>query len=288
MSVRTAVRDISPLPGGLTFDAATLNDRADAIRSHLPAVTAHTLIGLVDHTTLNATDTQATINAHIDDALDGTDLPAGVCVTPDYAALAVRRLTDTPVRVASVAGAFPHGRTFNNVIRHEIVALLDAGVTELDMVLDRAAFLAGATSQISTQIAWVRRMCDDYTARDKRPRHIKLILETGELGSANSIANAAWLVLHAGVDLVKTSTGTIPQGADPASVIVLCDVVQAFNARYGTACGIKVSGGVKTTSDARLYYALAHHTFGDAANDPNTLRFGASKLLVQLRAERDQ
>jgi len=285
MRVRTDVRDISPLPGELTCDATTLAERVATIHANMPTVSAAALIALTDHTTLKATDTPAAINAHIDDALAGPFLPAAVCVTPDYAAIAVNRLAGTPIAVASVAGAFPHGRTLAHVIRHEITGVLDAGVTELDVVLDRAAFLAGATDQVHHQIAWLRHTCDIYTDRDNQPRRIKLILETGELGSLAHVRDAAWLVLHAGADLVKTSTGTIPAGADPATVLLLCDVVAAFNHRYGTERGIKVSGGVRSTTDARLYWSLAHHTLGEAANDPATLRFGASKLLAQLRAE---
>lgn len=285
MSVGRKTYTLSPVPGELTFDVATLNERVAAIQMRMPTVTPQALLSLVDHTTLQATDTPKTINRHIDEALAGPGRPAAVCVTPDYAGLALRRLANTPVQVASVAGAFPHGRALTNVIRHEIIALLDTGVTELDLVLDRGAFLSGATDAIYQQIAWVRRMCDNYTMRDNRPRLIKLILETGELGSPGQICDAAWLVLHAGANLVKTSTGTIPSGADAATVLLLCDVLQAFNTRYGTACGVKVSGGVRSTAEARLCYALAHHSFGEAANTPTTLRFGASKLLTQLRSE---
>lgn len=285
MRVRTDVRDISPPPGELTCDAATLDERVATIHANAADVSAATLIALTDHTTLKSTDTPAHIEAHIDAALAGPLLPAAVCVTPDYAAMAVKRLAGTPIAVASVAGAFPHGRTLTEVIRHEITGVLEAGVTELDIVLDRAAFLTGATDHIHQQIAWVRQTCDDYTARDSQPRRIKLILETGELGSLNHIRDAAWLVLHAGADLVKTSTGTIPAGADPATVLLLCDVVAAFNRCYDTARGVKVSGGVSSAADARLYFALAYETFGEAANNPATLRFGASKLLAQLRDE---
>lgn len=281
----TQLSDVSPAPGVLTTDAKALALRLDTLTATATPVTPETLIALIDHTTLKATDTPNVVTAHLDAALKGPTLPAAVCVTPDYAKRAVEHVKDTLIAVASVAGAFPHGRSLTNVIQHEIVGVLDAGVDELDIVLDRAAFLSGDTTSVFDQIAWARHTCDRYTASDGKPRRIKLILETGELGTLTAVRDAAWLALHAGADMVKTSTGTIPAGADPATVLLLCDVVATFNARYDTLRGVKVSGGLSSSADAQLYFAIVQSVFGAAATDPLRLRFGASKLLGALQNE---
>jgi len=285
MVLGTDVNAVSPPPGEIATDAQTLTERVAAITASAAAVAAETLIALVDHTSLKPTDTPHIINAHIDAALAGPFQPAAVCVTPDYAALAVARLDGTGVAVASVAGAFPHGRSLPHIIQQEIIGVLDAGVNEVDVVLDRAAFLGGAKDTVHTQIAWVRHTCDTYTARDGKPRHIKLILETGELGSLEHVRDAAWLALHAGADMVKTSTGTITKGADPVTVLLLCDVVNAFNERHALTRGVKVSGGLSSLADAVTYYAIAHATFNHGALDATHLRFGTSRLLSVLRAK---
>lgn len=279
------VRDIPPVPGGIPTDAKTVTDLAAHVSAQLVDVTPASLAGLIDHTTLKPTDTPETLAKHVTDALLGPFTPYAVCVTPDYAADAVMRLSGTGVAVASVAGAFPHGRTIETVRQAEIDAVLDAGVDELDIVLDRALYLCGDYTGAGNKISWVREACDRYTATDGKPRRIKLILETGELPDLSAIAHAAWLSLHAGADMVKTATGTIPQGATPEAVLTIAHTVDAFNRMYDETRGIKISGGVSTVADATVYYTLTHSVWGDAVNDPLRLRFGASRLLAALRTK---
>lgn len=274
---------LPPPPRQLSTDAAAVAAAAAHHLGDLQPVDAVTLAALTDHTTLNATDTPAIIQAHCDTAAAGPLRPKAVCVTPDYVAFAVEQLANTGVHVASVAGAFPHGRTLKTVRQHEITAVLDAGANELDIVLDRARFLAGDHQTVFDDIRWVRQICDTYRARDGKQRHLKVILETGELGSLAAIHDAAWLVLTAGADLVKTSTGTIPAGAEPSSVLLIAQVVHAFNEQYGTRRGVKISGGMRTIDHARRYFTLVHAVFGPATADPYRLRFGASRLLAALR-----
>lgn len=278
-------RDIPPVPGGIPIDAQTVTELAAHVSAQLADVTPATLAGLIDHTTLKPTDTPDTLDTHLTDALFEPFTPYAVCVTPDYAADAVMRLAGTGVAVASVAGAFPHGRTLETVRQTEISAVLDAGVDELDIVLDRALYLSGAYDAAFDKISWVRDACNRYTAQDGKPRRIKLILETGELPDLAAIAHAAWLSLHAGADMVKTATGTIPEGATPEAVLTITHTVDAFNRVYDQARGIKISGGVATVADATLYYSLTKSVWGDAANNPLRLRFGASRLLNALRTK---
>lgn len=285
MGLTHRIHDVPPVPGGVL---AAANDPAPALaaaRTQPATLTAANLARLVDHTTLKPTDTAADITAHIAHACDGPLHPYAVCVTPDYAHTAVTQLAGTPIAVASVAGAFPHGRTVTQAWQAEVDAVLDAGVDELDVVLDRALFLSGEHAAAYDKIVWIRDALQQRTATDGTPRILKLILEVGELPDTDAIVSAAWLALHAGADLVKTSTGTIAAGATPETVLAIAQTVDAFNTLYGTTRGVKVSGGVATVADAVLYYTLVESVFGDATGDPLRLRFGASRLLHALRKE---
>lgn len=205
---------------------------------------------------------------------------AAVCVYPDLVAVAADELAGTGVRVASVAGAFPSGRSTLATRLADTRDALEAGADEIDMVIDRGAFLDGRYGKVVADVAAVRRACDEH-----RPGiHLKVILETGELGTPRSMRAAGWLALLAGADVLKTSTGKTAPAATPESAAVLMHTVRTWNDAVGARAGVKVAGGVRTTDDALGYLALTRAA--GLPVTPDVFRIGASALLDALVATR--
>ncbi|PRW63784.1 deoxyribose-phosphate aldolase [Actinopolyspora mortivallis] len=274
------------LPGvdavGLEQRAAALGARGVGKDAKLRAI--DTAIGMVDLTTLEGADTPGKVRAlaakarHPDPGHSATPRVAALCVYPDLVAEAVSALGEVPVGVASVATAFPSGRSCSRAKLAEVELAVDAGADEVDMVIDRGAFLSGRYGEVFDEIREVRAACGGA--------HLKVILETGELGTYDNVQRASWLALLAGADFVKTSTGKVSPAATLPVTHVLLRAVREWYNRTGQWRGVKPAGGIRTTKDALRYLVAVREVAGPEWLTPRLFRFGASGLLNDLLMQR--
>jgi deoxyribose-phosphate aldolase len=252
-------RVLHGLPGvdqvGATERAAALATRSIKREAKLWALDA--AVRMVDLTTL-----------------EGADTP----VYPDLVGVARAELAGSPVAVASVATAFPSGRASRAVKLADVADAVSAGADEVDMVIDRGAFLAGHYAQVYDEIRAVREACGRA--------HLKVILETGELATLDNVSRAAWLAMLAGADFIKTSTGKITPAASPPVTLVMLAAARDFAAAAGRRVGVKVAGGVRTAKDAIRYLVLVREIAGPEWLTPAYFRIGASSLLNDLLMQR--
>ena len=247
------------------------------------------VVSMVDLTTLEGADTPARVRAlcaqarRPDPASLATAAPvppvAAVCIYPDLAAVAADVLRDSPVRVAAVSTAFPSGRSSLAVKLADTALALDGGATEIDMVIDRGAWLSGRYGQVHDEIVAVRELVQGRA-------HLKVILETGELAGCDDVRRAAWLALLAGADMVKTSTGKISPAATLPVVAVLLQAVRDWARLTGERRGVKAAGGIRTAADAIRHLVAVREIAGPAWLTPDLFRFGASSLLNDLLRRR--
>lgn len=241
-------------------------------------------ISMVDLTTLEGADTRGRVTSLCAKARrpDPSDLAvpsvAAVCVYPDLVAHARRVLGAAPVAVASVATAFPSGRASLNVKLVDVAEALDAGADEVDMVIDRGAFLSGRWGQVFDEIVAVKAACGG--------KHLKVILETGELVTYDNVKRASWLAMLAGADFIKTSTGKVGVNATLPVALVMLEATRDFAEQTGRMVGVKVAGGIRTTKDALKYLVVVNETAGSSWLTPEYFRFGASSLLNDLLMQR--
>jgi deoxyribose-phosphate aldolase len=241
-------------------------------------------IRMVDLTTLEGADTPGKVRALCAKAVrpDVTDpsVPpvAAVCVYPDLVQVARHALPRAEVAVASVATSFPAGRASLDVKLADVRDAVTAGADEIDMVIDRGAFLAGRYGQVYAEIRAVRAACGGV--------HLKVILETGELATLDNVARASWLAMLAGADFVKTSTGKVTPAATPAVTLVMLAAVRDYEQASGRRVGVKVAGGIRTAKDAIRYLVLVNEVAGPAWLTPRFFRIGASTLLNDLLMQR--
>ena len=241
-------------------------------------------ITMIDLTTLEGNDTPGKVRSLCAKALrpDPSDptVPsvAAVCVYPDLVSLARTSLGDSSVAVASVATAFPSGRASMNVKLADVREAVAAGANEIDMVIDRGAFLSGRWGLVFDEIVAVKEACG--------AAHLKVILETGELVTLDNVRRASWLAMLAGADFIKTSTGKVPVAATPPVVLVMLEAVRDFAEDTGVLIGVKAAGGIRTAKDALKYLVIVNETAGSAWLTPDLYRFGASSLLNDLLMQR--
>jgi deoxyribose-phosphate aldolase len=242
-------------------------------------------ISMIDLTTLEGQDTPGKVRAicakakRPDPADPTAPQVAAVCVYPDLAHLAAAEVKGTGIHVASVATAFPSGRTSLEVKLADAKYAIEAGADEVDMVIDRGAFLAGDYQLVYDEIAAVREVCQNYA-------HLKVILETGELVTLDNVRRASWLAMLAGADFIKTSTGKVSPAATLPVTLVMLEAVRDFRATHGRQVGVKPAGGIRTAKDAIRYLVLVNETAGEDWLDPDWFRFGASSLLNDLLMQR--
>jgi deoxyribose-phosphate aldolase len=212
---------------------------------------------------------------------------AAVCVYPNLVGVAKDALRGSSVKVASVATAFPSGLSNLEVKLADTAAALEAGADEIDMVIDRGAFLSGRESAITEEVGAVKRLCSSVFGREAK---VKVILETGELGTYDAIRRASDLALEAGADFIKTSTGKAGTNATFPSALVMCEAIRDFARRTGERRGLKVAGGVRTTRQALTYLVIVKETLGDRWLSPGLFRIGASSLLddVLMQLEKEE
>lgn len=241
-------------------------------------------IAMVDLTTLEGADTPGKVEAlcgkaRRPDPLDPEVPPvAAVCIYPDLVGVAKAALQGSPVAVASVATAFPSGRAAMAIKLADVRSAVDAGADEIDMVVDRGAFLAGRYQAVVDEIVAVKEVCG--------AAHLKVILETGELVTYDNVKRCAWLAMLGGADFVKTSTGKVNPASTLPVAVVLLQAVRDFYAASGVEVGVKVAGGIRTAKDAIRYLVAVNETAGARWLDPSRFRFGASSLLNDLLMQR--
>ena len=242
-------------------------------------------IAMVDLTTLEGMDTPGKVRALCAKGLrpDPTDpaVPhvAAICVYGDMAAIAREAVGDT-LHVAAVATAFPSGRASIGVKLQDTRDAVANGADEIDMVIDRGAFLAGRYLEVFEEIVAVKEACG--------PAHLKVIFETGELRTYDNVRRASWLAMLAGADFIKTSTGKVAPAATPPVTLILLEAVRDWYRQTGTRVGVKPAGGIRTAKDAIRYLVMVHETCGDAWLTPDLFRFGASSLLNDLLLQRQR
>ena len=282
----TLRRFLHGLPGvdqvGVEARAASLATRS--IKTTAKAWAIDTAISMVDLTTLEGADTPGKIRSlcakavHPDPSDPTVPSVAAVCVYPDLVETAVRELRGAPVQVASVATAFPSGRAALSTKLQDVRDAVAAGATEIDMVIDRGAFLAGRYLQVFEEIVATKAECG--------AAHLKVILETAELATLDNVRRASWLALIAGGDFIKTSTGKLTTSATPPVAVVMLEAVRDFRDRTDDLRGVKLAGGIRASKDAIRYLVIANEVAGDEWLTPQLFRFGASSLLNDLLLQR--
>ncbi|SMF13639.1 deoxyribose-phosphate aldolase [Streptomyces sp. Amel2xC10] len=281
-------RFLHGLPGvdavGLEARAASLGTRS--IKTTAKAYAIDLAISMVDLTTLEGADTPGKVRALGAKAVlpDPTDrtapATAAVCVYPDMVAVAKQAVAGSTVKVASVATAFPAGRAALPVKLADVRDAVAAGADEIDMVIDRGAFLAGDYLKVYDEIVAVKEVAG--AAR------LKVIFETGELSTYDNIRRASWLGMLAGADFIKTSTGKVAVNATPANTLLMLEAVRDFRAQTGVQVGVKPAGGIRTSKDAIKFLVLVNETAGADWLDNHWFRFGASSLLNDLLMQRQK
>ena len=271
---------------GVEARAAELAKRSIKRESKLWAL--ELAIRCCDLTTLEGQDTPGKVAALCSKAIrpdpGDPNVPsvAAVCVYPSLVPTAVERLAGSGVKVASVATAFPSGQSPLPAKLEEVRWVVEHGADEVDMVIDRGAFLSGRYAKVYDEIVHVKEACGDA--------HLKVILETGELGTYDNVRRASLLAMAAGADFIKTSTGKISPAATPAVTLVMLEAIRDTYQATGRRIGMKPAGGVRTAKQAIGYLVLVKETLGDAWLTPELFRFGASALLtdvsMQLEKER--
>jgi deoxyribose-phosphate aldolase len=281
-------RFLHGLPGvdqvGAEERAAGLATRS--IKTTAKAWALDLAIRMIDLTTLEGQDTPGKVRALCakgmrPDPADPRCPPvAAICVYPDMVPVARAALDDSDVLVASVATAFPSGRSALDVKLADTRAAVDAGADEIDMVIDRGAFLAGDYRRVYDEIVAVKQECGGT--------HLKVILETGELVTYDNVRRASWLAMLAGADFVKTSTGKVSPAATLPVTLVMLEAVRDFRDATGRQVGVKAAGGIRTAKDAVKYLVLVNETVGDDWLSPDWFRIGASSLLNDLLMQRSK
>jgi deoxyribose-phosphate aldolase len=279
-------RFLHGLPGvdqvGVEQRAAGLATRSIKKASKLWAI--DTAITMVDLTTLEGADTSGKVRSLCAKARrpdpERPDVPhvAAVCVYPDMVETAAKELQGTGVDIASVATAFPSGRSSIKIKIADTELAVESGATEVDMVIDRGAFLSGQYGRVFDEIVTIKQASGDA--------HLKVILETGELTTYDNVRRASWLALLAGGDFIKTSTGKVSPAATLPVTHVMLQAVRDWHAQTGEHRGLKPAGGIRNTKDAIRYLVAVHEVAGEDWLTNKLFRFGASSLLNDLLMQR--
>lgn len=244
-------------------------------------------LAMIDLTTLEGADTPGKVRqmcykaAHLHDLMPGLPHVAAVCVYPALVRLAREALKGTAIKVAAVATGFPSGQYPLDVKLRDTRYAVEEGADEIDMVLSRGRFLSGDYGYVFDEIAQVKDACG--------AAHLKVILETGELGSFDQVRKASDLAMHAGADFIKTSTGKIAPAATLPVTLVMLEAIRDFYHTTGRKIGMKPAGGIATAKQAIQYLVVLRETLGQDWLTPDLFRFGASRLandiLLQLAAQ---
>ncbi len=270
---------------GVNERAARFQARSIKKESKIEAL--HMVLSMIDLTTLEGQDTPGKVRQlcqkalHLHDALPNLPHVAAVCVYPTMVGVAKQALGDVGINVASVATAFPSGMSPRQIKLEETRIAVEEGADEIDMVISRGAFLQGEFGYVFDEIAAIKEACGDA--------HLKVILETGELGTLDRVRRASVLAMHAGADFIKTSTGKIQPAATLPVTLVMLQAIRDHYAETGRMVGMKPAGGISSAKLAVHYLVMLRETLGTAWMTPEWYRFGASSLandvLMQLQKQ---
>jgi deoxyribose-phosphate aldolase len=266
--------------------AATLAKRS--IKREAKLFALDLAVRMIDLTTLEGSDTPGKVSALSSKAIrpDPADLTvpsvAAVCVYPNLVPTAVERTRGTSVKVASVATAFPSGQAPTATKVAEVRDVVEMGADEVDMVIDRGAFLSGRYAKVYDEIVQVKEAAGEA--------HVKVILETGELGTYDNVRRASLLAIAGGADFIKTSTGKLPSSATLPVTLVMLEAIRDVYEETGRRVGMKAAGGIRQAKQAVQYLVQLHETLGPEWLTPDLYRLGASTLLndvlMQIRKEK--
>jgi len=281
------------LPRIGSVDAVALEERAAtlakrSIKREAKLFALDLAVRMIDLTTLEGSDTPGKVAALSSKAIrpDPADLTvpsvAAVCVYPNLVPAAVERTRRTSVKVASVATAFPSGQAPTRLKVEEVRDVVEMGADEVDMVIDRGAFLSGRYAKVYDEIVQVKEAAGEA--------HVKVILETGELGTYDNVRRASLLAIAGGADFIKTSTGKLPSAATLPVTLVMLEAIRDVYEETGRRVGMKAAGGIRQAKQAVQYLVQLHETLGPEWLTPDLYRLGASTLLndvlMQIRKEK--
>lgn len=287
---RLTVPDFRCVP---TVDQVGVEERIErlgqrSIKKESKVTALKLALSMIDLTTLDGKDTPGKVEQlcykarHLCDALPDLPTVAAVCVYPDFVRVAKRALAGSGIKVASVATFFPSGHGTLAAKVEETERAVGEGADEIDMVISRGRFLAGDYEFVFDEIAAIKTACG--------AAHLKVILETGELGTLDNVRRASDIALHAGGDFIKTSTGKVQPAATLPVTLVMLEAIRDFFYKTGRKIGMKPAGGIATAKLALHYLVVVRETLGGDWLTPDLFRFGASKLandiLMQLAKER--
>jgi deoxyribose-phosphate aldolase len=288
-SIKGFLKTLSPVDQvGADARAAMLATRSIKTTSKKWAIDM--AISMIDLTTLEGADTDGKVKAICNKAIrpDPTDpsVPhvGAICVYNDMVSIARTHLDASgghDIPVAAVSTAFPSGRASLEVKERDTKDAIAHGATEIDMVIDRGAFLSGDLEKVFSEIVYIKSLCGDKA-------HLKVILETGELVTYDNVRKASFLAMAAGADFIKTSTGKVAPAATAPVVLVMLEAVRDFYQMTGVRIGVKPAGGIRTTKDAIKQLVLVKETAGEEWLNPGLFRIGASALLNDLLMQRQK
>ncbi|MEA2709501.1 MAG: deoxyribose-phosphate aldolase [Phycisphaerales bacterium] len=281
--------DLSRSP---TIDQVGVEERIErltkrSIKKDSKVLALKLALSMIDLTTLEGADSDGKVRqmcykaAHLHDALPGVPHVAAVCVYPTLVRLAKQTVNGTGIKVAAVATGFPSGQYPLDVKLRDTRYAVEEGADEIDMVISRGHFLAGEYNYVFDEIAQVKEACG--------AAHLKVILETGELGQLDQVRKASDLAMHAGADFIKTSTGKVVPAATLPVTLVMLEAIRDFYHATGKKIGMKPAGGISTAKVAIQYLVVLRETLGQDWMTPDLFRIGASRLandiLMQLTKE---
>lgn len=271
----------------LTDDEKVKADVAEILAKELEGNRTHDvlkfLFNCIDLTTLKATDSPQSVARFTERVNDFEeehgDLPnvAAICVYPNFAPIVRTVLDVTEVNIACVAGGFPSSQTFPEVKVAEVALAVEGGADEIDIVLNVGNFLDGDWEEVCDEIEEIKHACRDA--------HLKVILESGALKTAENIRAASVLAMYSGADFIKTSTGKEYPGTSLEAAYVMCLCIKEYHEKTGRKVGFKPAGGVSTTDEALAYYTIVKHVLGEEWLDNEYFRIGASRLANNLLSD---
>jgi deoxyribose-phosphate aldolase len=280
------LRNLPPVDQvGTEARAAMLATRS--IKNAAKAAAIDMAISMVDLTTLEGADTPGKVRSLCQRAVHpapGVGHVGAVCVYNDMVGIARTALDEAggqQIPVAAVSTAFPSGRASMAVKLQDTKDAIELGAAEIDMVIDRGAFLSGRYAEVFDEIVAIKQVCGERA-------HLKVIFETGELVTYDNVRRASFLAMLAGADFIKTSTGKVAPAATPPVVLVMLEAVRDFYLQTGRRIGVKPAGGIRTTKDAIKQLVLVNETAGPDWLTPNLFRIGASALLNDLVLQRQK
>ena len=282
---------------GYNPDSEKISRALDIIAANLENVASEQVykdcFSMMDLTTLKTDDTPASVTKLVkkvnafQESYPEWPLPASICVFSNFAAT-VKEARTADVNITVVSACFPSSQSFLEVKLKEVEMAVEQGADEVDIVLALNAFLAGNTEAAADEIRQVRRVIDEVAGRQGREVHLKVILETGLLRTAQNIANASFLAMEAGADFIKTSTGKVDINATPVAAYVMCECIAKYHEMTGKKIGFKPAGGISTAADALCYYSIVSSVLGKEWLNKKMFRFGVSRVANSILSAVEQ